>query len=76
MKIDAETFDFQMRLIRAEMKVESLTEQNQMLVGRCESNDNHIKYLRDRCEEAEVEIRSLKAYIKRFISPQELGGEA
>lgn len=67
MKIDKETFEFQMRLIRAEMKVESLTEENERLKGYNESNGRQIKYLQERTETDAVEIRSLSEYISRFI---------
>lgn len=67
MKLDKETFDFQMRLIRAEMKVESLTEENERLKGWNESNNQQITYLRERTEADAVEMRSLNEYINRFI---------
>jgi len=45
MKIDKETFDFQMRLIRAEIDRDSLKEENERLKGWNESKQRQLTYL-------------------------------
>lgn len=69
MKIDKETFDFQMRLIRAEIDRDSFKEENERLRGQCDVNGAHIKYLQERCTELENSIRAEREYINRFIKP-------
>lgn len=68
MKIDRETFDFQLRLIKAEVKNEHLTEELEYLKGQNQSNINHNNYLIEQLKDYQQEVKSLNAYIKRFLA--------
>ena len=68
MKIDRETFEFQMRLVKAEIKIESLTEENQRLKDFANVNRRHIDSLIESEQCLRDELKSANTYIERFVN--------
>lgn len=67
MKIDKETFEFQMRLVKAELKNETLAENNEHLKRSLEVSQAAQKQYFEQTQIMHEEIRALNKYIDRFI---------
>lgn len=74
MKIDRETFEFQMQLVKSEIKVEQLTNELLLFKEQLGVAQRHANYAEARArelqDELEMERRSNKEYIERFIQKQ------
>jgi len=69
-KIDKNTLDFQMRLIKAELKLEKAEEKVQRLQNQTDSQNSHIKYLIESNEQLNIERKALQRMLDQFTNPE------